>query len=68
MRNKLETMIELLDAIDIYRKRIEMLRESINGYGAYFPSIVERMRHEKEIYRRVILRLQSRINKIKIEL
>lgn len=64
---KHETLIEILGAVDRYQNRIEDARWNIAfGFIGQFPDLVSKQRHNIEIYKMCITRLEERyLNLIK---
>ena len=61
---KHELAIEILEAISYVNKRIDLLKDSINGFAGKFPLWREKYEHNVEISKMMIERLKLRYNNL----
>lgn len=59
-----QTCIEILEAVSHFQNMIQLKVDSINGFPGTFPELRNKYYHNIEIYKKCIVRLIQRHDKI----
>jgi ABC-type Zn uptake system ZnuABC Zn-binding protein ZnuA len=62
--DKLQTCIEILEAITHFENMIKLKKESINGFSGTFPELRKKYLHNIQIYQKCMIRLIQRYKTI----
>lgn len=58
-----QTCIELIEAMDHFKRMVQLTNDSIEGFPGSFPELKRKYNHKLEIYRACINRLEDRYHK-----